>query len=82
MTDRKTLKIHPETKARLDDLKDGETTDGLLNRAFDALEEQRRRGNQQSAPICGTCGERVTTWTLIEGAVACEDCADINFSEL
>lgn len=39
MPDRKTLKIHSKTKDRLDELKrDGETTDGLLNRAFDALE--------------------------------------------
>lgn len=37
---RKTLKIHPETKARLVELKqDGETFDGLLNRAAEALEE-------------------------------------------
>jgi hypothetical protein len=39
MTERKTLKCSPDTKARFDQLKrDGETTDGLLNRAFDALE--------------------------------------------
>lgn len=39
---RNTLKIHDETKDRLDELKrEGETIDGLLNRAFDALEEDR-----------------------------------------
>jgi len=39
---RNTLKVHDETKARLDELKrEGETVDGLLNRAFDALEEDR-----------------------------------------
>ncbi len=38
--DRKTLKINEETKDRLDELKrDGETWDGFLRRAADALEE-------------------------------------------
>lgn len=37
---RKTLKVSEETKERLDELKrEGETTDGVLNRAFDALED-------------------------------------------
>ena len=38
---RKTLKVSEETKDRLDELKrEGETTDGVLNRAFDALEDE------------------------------------------
>jgi hypothetical protein len=41
MSNRKTLKVQPETKERLEILKDGETVDGLLNRAFDELEKQQ-----------------------------------------
>lgn len=80
MTERKTLKISPATKRQLDDLKrDGETTDGLLSRAFDALEETETRGGQQGPPICTGCGDIAPTWTLIDGNAHCEDCADVDF---
>jgi hypothetical protein len=41
MTERKTLKIKPKTKDRLNEHKrEGETFDGLLLRAMDALEDE------------------------------------------
>lgn len=81
--DRKTLKINETTHGRLSDLKrDGETWDGVLMRAAEALEEHERRGGQQSAPVCATCGEIAFAWALVDGAVQCEDCADVDFPEL
>ena len=80
MSECKTLKVSPTTKSRLDNFKrDGETTDGLLDRAFDALEEHERRGGQQTAPACAECGASVTTWTIIDGNAVCEECADVDF---
>ena len=76
---RKTLKCSEETKRRFDALKrEGETTDGLLNRAFDELEAEERRGDK-SAPVCAKCGSATQRWTIINGSAVCPDCADVDF---
>jgi len=81
MSDRVNIKADETTRDRLSSLKrNGETWDGLLLRAADALEEQERRGGQSGVPVCASCGDLATTWTLIDGAVHCEDCADVDFS--
>ena len=74
------IKADEPTRDRLRGLKrNGETWDGLLNRAADALEEEVRRAGQQTAPVCAECGATVTTWTIIDGNAVCEDCADVDF---
>lgn len=75
------IKADETTRDRLRGLKrNGETWDGLLNRAADALEEQERRGGQQTAPACAECAATVTTWTIIDGNAVCEECADVDFA--
>ena len=76
------IKADEVTRDRLRGLKrDGETWDGLLLRAAEALEERERKGGQSGTPICASCGELVAAWTLVDGAVRCENCADIEFPE-
>lgn len=78
--DRVNIKADETTRDRLRGLKrDGETWDGLLNRAADALEEHERRGGQQTAPVCAGCGNATSTWTIIDGNAFCEECADVDF---
>lgn len=80
MSERVNIKADETTRDRLKTLKrNGETWDGLLHRAADALEEQQRKGGQSGAPICASCGSLASTWTLIDGAVHCENCADVEF---
>lgn len=82
MNDRVNIKADEATRERLSALKrDGETWDGLLLRAAEMLEERERKGGQSGTPICTNCGQLATTWTLIDGAVYCEDCADVEFPE-
>jgi len=77
---RANLKLGKGTKNLLDELKrEGETWDGFFMRAAEALEEQERKGGQAGTPVCTNCGSLATTWTLINGAVVCEDCADFDF---
>jgi len=79
---RKTVKLKSGTKDRLGELKrDGETWDGLLLRMAEATEELERKGGQSGVPVCSKCGSLATTWTLIDGAVHCEDCADVDFPD-
>jgi hypothetical protein len=76
------IKADEATRDRLRGLKrNGETWDGLLIRAAEALEERERKGGQSGAPVCASCGELVSAWTLVDGAVRCEDCADIEFPD-
>jgi len=76
------IKADEATRAQLRALKrDGETWDGLLRRAAEALEERERKGGQSGTPVCASCGKVVAIWTLVDGAVRCEDCADIEFPE-
>jgi hypothetical protein len=82
MNNRVNIKADERTRDRLQALKrDGETWDGLLLRAADALEEQERQGGQSGVPVCSSCGELVTKWTLVDGAVRCEDCSDVQFPD-
>jgi hypothetical protein len=82
MSDRVNIKADETTRARLRGLKrDGETWDRLLNRAADALEDLDQQGGQPGVPVCASCGTPATTWTLIDGAVHCEDCADVEFPD-
>jgi rubrerythrin len=77
MTERKTLKCSPDTKARFDMIKrDGETTDGLLNRAFDALEAEENRERAPGVPRCSDCGSIADVWTVEEGDLLCPLCAE------
>jgi len=76
------IKAGEATRAQLQALKrDGETWDGLLRRAAEALEERERKGGQSGTPVCTSCGELAVAWTLVNGEVRCEDCADIKFPE-
>ena len=81
MTDaRVNIKADEATRAQLQALKrDGETWDGLLLRAVEALEERERRDGQIGTPFCVNCGTAVEVWTLVDGEARCEDCADIEF---
>jgi hypothetical protein len=74
---RKTLKCNEETKERFDDLKrDGETTDGFLNRAMDALEADEADDQYPGAPRCTNCGNKAHVWTVEDGMLVCGLCAD------
>lgn len=74
---RKTIKCSEATKDRFDEHKrDGETTDGLLNRAFDALEADERRDKYPGAPRCTDCKSIATVWTIEDGSLVCGVCAD------
>jgi hypothetical protein len=78
--DRVNIKADEATRDRLHGLKrDGETWDGLLRRAAEALEERERKGGQPGMPFCASCGTAVDVWTLVDGEARCEDCADIEF---
>ena len=80
MSDRVNIKTDETTRDRLQALKrDGETWDGLLLRMAEALEDLERQGGQSGVPVCASCGDLATTWTLIDGEVRCEDCADVEF---
>jgi hypothetical protein len=82
MSERVNIKADESTRARLGNLKrDGETWDGLLLRAADALEDLERQGGQSGVPVCASCGTLATTWTLMDGVVHCEDCADVEFPD-
>lgn len=82
MSERVNIKADESTRDRLRALKkDGETWDGLLHRAADAIEELERKGGQSGIPVCAACGNLATTWMLIDGAVHCEDCADVDFPD-
>lgn len=74
---RKNIKVQPDTKGRLKDLKrDGETQDGLLNRAFDALEADEDRDQWPGAPRCTDCGSIAHAWTVENGMLVCGVCAE------
>lgn len=82
MSDRVNIKADETTRDRLRALKrDGETWDGLLLRMAEAVEDQERKGGQSGIPVCAGCGDLATTWTLVGGAVNCEDCADVEFPD-
>lgn len=73
---RKTLKTSEETKSRLDKLKrGGETVDGILNRAFDALEADES-DQDGSVPRCTDCQCEAEDWTVEDGQLVCGVCAD------
>jgi len=74
------IKTDESIRDRLRSLKqNGETWDGLLLRAVDALEDLERKGGQSGPPTCTSCGATVTMWTVIDGEARCEDCADVEF---
>jgi hypothetical protein len=67
------LKLDISTRSRLGELKrDGETWDGVLTRAAEALEE--RDAGPTRGPVCDDCGSVAATWVLRDGAVVCTDC--------
>ena len=74
------LKLDVSTRSRLGELKrDGETWDGVLTRAAEALEE--REDGPTEGPVCEECGTVAATWTLREGTVVCTDCDDAGSGE-
>lgn len=78
MTDRKNLKVKPATKDRLDELKrEGQTTDRLLNLAFDTIEEREGSAGWQNVPVCTSCGKVSNVWTVEDGVLLCHQCADV-----
>ncbi len=77
---RKTLKVSEETKARLDELKrDGETWDGLLRRAADAVEADESGDQYPNTPRCTECGNKAQAWTVEDGMLVCGLCATEGF---
>ena len=68
------LKLDVSTRSRLGELKrDGETWDGVLTRAAEALEEPEDESAR--GPVCDECEEVAATWRLRGGTVVCTDCA-------
>lgn len=77
MTNRKTLKIDPGLGDRLDGLKrDGETWNGVLSRAADALEADSDDGQYAGIPRCTDCGNLAHAWTVEDGYLVCPLCAE------
>jgi len=77
MSERKTLKVQPDTKTRLSELKrDGETWDGVLQRAADALAADEDRDQYPGAPRCSDCGNIAHAWTIEGGELVCGLCAE------
>lgn len=55
----------------------GETVDGMLNRAFDALEVDESTQNG-SVPRCTDCQCQAEVWTVEDGQLVCGASADSN----
>lgn len=73
--DRVNIKADPETRSRLRECKrEGETWDGLLRRAADALEVDLE--GRYPAPRCTDCGVKANEWTVEDGQLLCPNCAD------
>lgn len=69
---RKTLKPTEETKKRMEEYKrDGESWDGFLNRAVDAIEED---DGLPAGLYCSKCGEPTEIYTIVGGDLQCGDC--------
>lgn len=80
---RKTMKINAETKSRIADLKrDGETWDGLLMRAADALQTDEDTATAPGTPRCTDCKAKAHCWTVEEGQLVCGACASAPKDEL
>jgi len=74
--DRVNIKTSPGTRSRLRELKrDGETWDGLLQRAADALDTDARG---QPPGVCSACGTALDSWTVVDGDALCLECAGID----
>jgi len=57
--------------------RDGETWDGFLNRAADAVEAAAEK--KDTFPVCSSCGNRANEWTVEDGSLVCGLCADTEF---
>lgn len=77
MTDRVNIKADVETRERLSELKrGGETWDGVLLRAADALEAEEGRDQYPGAPRCTDCTAVANEWTVEGGRLLCGGCAE------
>jgi hypothetical protein len=77
MTDRTNIKTTEEIRDELREYKrDGETWDGLLRRAADALESDADRDQYPGAPRCTECGSIAHGWTVEAGRLRCGVCAE------
>lgn len=77
MSNRVNIKADESTRERLGGLKrEGETWDGLLLRAADALEAEEDRDQKPGAPRCNDCGAIADVWTVEDGMLVCGVCAD------
>jgi hypothetical protein len=77
MTDRVNIKADETARDRLRALKrDGETWDGLLLRAADAIEDDEDRDQWPGAPRCTDCGAIAHAWTVENGMLVCGSCAE------
>lgn len=84
MSDRVNIKADTDTREQLQELKrDGETWDGLLLRAADALEAEEDRDQYPGAPRCTDCSAIAHVWTVEDGMLVCGACAskDIEVGE-
>lgn len=78
MTNRVNIKTNEETRERLQDVKrDGETWDGLLKRAADAIKRDERREQYPGAPRCTECHAISHVWTVEGGMLVCGECVDV-----
>jgi hypothetical protein len=76
MSDRVNIKTDEATRDRLSGLKrDGETWDGLLKRAADALDTDQRG---RPPGVCSACGTALDAWTVVDGDALCLECAGID----
>lgn len=77
MSQRVNIKADESTRDRLRQLKrHGETWDGLLLRAADALEAEEDREQHSGAPRCTECGAIAHGWTIQDGCLICGSCTD------
>lgn len=80
MSKRVNIKVDKETRERIAQQKrEGETWDGLLRRAADALDD--RAAGRSTPGVCASCGDGLSTWTVVDGDALCLDCAGIDESE-
>lgn len=71
------IKADEETRDRLRELKrHGETWDGLLARAADAVERDEDRKQRPGAPRCTDCNAIADIWTVENGELVCGVCAE------
>jgi hypothetical protein len=58
-------------------MREGETWDGLLLRAAQALEADESDDQRPGAPRCTECYATADVWTVKDGALVCGACGEL-----